>query len=212
MAKKKGLARIAKKRRARKSSRPRRSATQNPPVLKDLGYQILPAFGAYAGTRLFSRIIYSLIQRKWPKLGKHAGALAAVSAFGGAWMLAHRVKQLKPYHDVIVVGSGVAALQTVVRTYLPKYGWVVADYKPADIGQLPATSQQAEATAMAAAEFEDEFSYLEDELDEADKHVPPAAAVPPQSVTPSDADASDWSGLLDDDEDMSDLYQGSFAN
>ena len=110
-AKKSGLAANRKRRRARKSS----SLVANPPVAKDFTNLILPTFGAYAGTRLLARMVYSIIQKKWPKVGKHAGAAAAVAAFGGSWFMAHRIKRLAPYHDAIVVGSGIGGMAVSPR-------------------------------------------------------------------------------------------------
>lgn len=191
---KKGLALVAQRRQTR-----RRSVTANPPVGTDLLHSVLPGFGAYAATRLLSRIVYSLVQRKWPKLGKHAAALAATGAFGTAWLGAHRIQRLAPYHDVIVIGSGVAALQTIVRTYLPRYGWIVADPKPADV--QPAALPAAAATAAAQAELQgDEYSYLEAELEQ-------RTGTPMPQISDEDIAA-----VLGDDEEVEDLYTGTFAN
>jgi hypothetical protein len=219
MAKKKGLAANKKRRRARKST----SLVANPPVAKDFTQLILPTFGAYAGTRLLARMVYSIIQRKWPKLGKHAGAAAAVAAFGGSWFMAHRIKRLQPYHDAIVVGSGIAALQTVVRTYLPKYGWIVSDYKPEDLGpaEKPAPKQletQEEQAAAAAGEFAgDEFSYLEAELEAIEaadarrRSAMPAPAPAPSFEAASDDEISEeeMAALLSEDDGD---YAGGYAN
>jgi hypothetical protein len=164
-------------------------------------------------------MIYSMVQRRWPKFGKHAAALGAVGAFGGSWFLAHRIKKLAPYHDAIVVGSGIAALQTIVRTYVPKYGWIVSDYKPEDLSQAKQPAQLATRAAeveAAAGEFEgDEYSYLEAELEAVEATAPPsqtAAAYATADADDNEITEEDLAAVLGDDEDSGDLYQGSFAN
>ncbi|MBT8453912.1 MAG: hypothetical protein KJO40_18265 [Deltaproteobacteria bacterium] len=211
--KKKGLAANRQRRRTRKIA--------NPPIAQDLTHFILPGFAAYGATRLLSRIVYSVIQKRWPKLGKHAGALAAVGAFGGSWFLAHRIKRLEGYHDAIVVGSGIAALQTVVRTYVPKYGWVVSDYKPEDLGPTAPPKQlesREDEVAAAAGEFAgDEFSYLEAELEaieaaDARKHAMPAPQVSYEAAASSNDEITEeeMAALLGDDDGGGD-YSG-YAN
>jgi hypothetical protein len=134
MAKKKGLAKYQANRKKRAVAR------KNPPLGTDLMKNVAPAFGAYVATRLVSRIVYQIVQRKWPKAGKHACAGSAVATFGAAFFAAHKVKRLEAHHDAIIVGSGIAAGQAVLRTYLPKYGWIVGDPKPEDVGQKSSSS------------------------------------------------------------------------
>lgn len=209
---KKGLAKIAKRRRQRAAA-----PTKNPPLGSDLLSSVLPGFAAYAASRLLSRLAYAIIQRKWPRLGKYAGAAAATGTFGAAWIGAHRIKQLQPYHDVIVIGSGIAALQSIAQL-IPKYGWIVSDPLPGDVApaQLPASTATPDEVAAAAAEMNgDEYSYLERELERAARGAnrrrmtPGTTPVPPPEPEVSDEDLA---GILDDDEDMADLYTGSFAN
>lgn len=209
----KGLAANRRKRRARKN--PSTATRANPPVGTDLTHVVLPGFAAYAASRFFSRIVYSIVQRRWPRFGKHAGVLASLGAFGGSWFAAHRFKRLAPYHDGILVGTGIAALSTVARTYLPgKYAYIVSDYHP---GQVATQRQLAPAQVQAQAELPvapagDEFSYLEAEID---------AMGPPPDIVPSAPSAADLMAdvsddmdpdlmdLMDDDGDMD--FGGSFA-
>lgn len=151
MARKRGLA--AYRSRKKKAKRPRRNATAmvaNPPIVKDFTEYIVPGFAGYAATRLLARIVYTLVQKKFPKLGKHAGVVASLAGFGATWWAVHKIKRLQAYHTPAVVGAGVAALHTAFQTYVPKYGWIVSDYRA---GQLPAKSAaQLEAEANAEAD------------------------------------------------------------
>jgi len=216
MAKKKGLAAVAKRRRARK-------ARSNPGLAKDFTHFILPAFGSYAATRLLSRIVYSIVAKKWPRLSPHAGALAALTSFGGLWFAGHKIKRLAPFHDALVVGSGVAALATVVRTYVPKYGWIVADPKPEDYALAPAAIPAALPGAQEPAGAVDEFDMFEAELGERMYMPPPKSVskpvtVPPSHVVQDPNPEDDLSDLMGDDDggadvlDMSIYQQGNFEN
>lgn len=178
MARKTGLA-AHRKRRRRRSNPSTPARRSNPGIVKDIKDDILPGFASYAGTRLLSRIVFMLISRRWPRVGKHAAAASAVLAFAGAWLLAHKVKKLSKYHDGIVVGSGIAAISTVARTYLPKYGWIVADYGVNDYA-APTAPSTPPGELDEPESSGDEFDYLEAELaafeSEADEQL--EAAVP----------------------------------
>lgn len=117
-------------RRSRVATRRLTRFVSNPPVGKDIVQFIGPGVGAYAGTRLLQRLAFVLVSKRFPKLGKHAGVFSSAIAFGALWFLAHRWKKLEKYHTPIVVGSGIAAVQGAVQTYLPQLGWVMSDVDP----------------------------------------------------------------------------------
>jgi len=129
-------------RHAKKAGEPKR----NPPLGTDIVEYILPGFGAFAATRFLTRVATIQIAKRWPKHAKHAGAMASAGAFAAAWFGAHRVKYLEKYHHPIVVGAGLAAIQSLVQLYLPSVGWMVSDCSP----ELPA-AKAAAAKAMAAS-------------------------------------------------------------
>ena len=164
MSKKKGLAGYRKRRRRRSNPSTAGARRSNPGIFADAKDAIVPGFAAYAGTRFLSRIVFMLISRRWPRAGKHAAAASSVIAFAGAWLLAHKIKRLSKYHEGIVVGSGIAAISTVARTYLPKYGWIVADYGVNDYaaGNTPPSTPPGELDEPEASG--DEFDYMEAEL------------------------------------------------
>lgn len=158
--KKKGLARAHS--RAKSAKRILKNAaapTANPPLFTDMVEFIIPGFAGYAGTRFVSRIARGMVERRFPKLSKHAGPLASLAAFGASWFLVHRVQKVAKYHTPVTVGAAIAALQTIVQTYIPKYGWIVSDYQP----QLPpsagkTTQQTAEPSAQGALPLVENFS------------------------------------------------------
>ncbi len=163
MSKKKGLAGYRKRRRRRSNPSTAVARRSNPGIFADAKDAIVPGFAAYAGTRFLSRIVFMLISKRWPKAGKHAAAASSVIAFAGAWLLAHKMKRLSKYHDGIVVGSGIAAISTVARTYLPKYGWIVADYGVNDYtGSAPPSTPPDELDEPEPSG--DEFDHYEAEL------------------------------------------------
>jgi len=125
--KKKGLARSH--RRAKSAKRIVSAPSSNPPLFTDLVEFIIPGFAGYAATRFTSRIVRGLAEKRFPRLGKHAAVLSSLAAFGASWLLVHRVKKVAKYHTPVTVGAAIAALQTTVQTYLPKYGWIVSDYQ-----------------------------------------------------------------------------------
>jgi hypothetical protein len=146
MAKKKGLAAYKKTKRTKKNTEIVQ-AKGNPPQMKDLVEFVVPGFAGYAGTRFVSRIIHGVVIKKAPKLAKHASVLSTFAAAGAAWFLVHRVERIRQYHTPVVVGAGIAALQTAVQAYLPKYGWMVSDH---NITAPDAETAAAPARTLAA--------------------------------------------------------------
>jgi len=148
------MSKLAKFRRRhpKKSGAPKR----NPPLATDLVAQIIPGFAAFAATRFVTRVAALQIAKRWPKHAKHAGAMASLGTFAAAWFGGHRVKMLEKYHDMIVVGAGVAAIQSLVQLYLPSVGWMVSDCSPelhagAHPKQLTAASLLPHSAAAAEA-------------------------------------------------------------
>lgn len=206
-----------------------RANPANPPILADFTNVLLPGFAAYAATRTLARMVFAVVQKRWPRLGKHAHAAAGLLSFGGVWLLGHRIEKLAKYHDGIVMGSGVAALHGVAQAYLPeKYRWLLADPKPSDVAK---PTSMAPAPAARAPMLEeptggDEFSYLEAQLTELERTgkrkgtiaAPRPTATPVQSALDVAAAAAQDGSALDLDlseelggEDLDDLYGGSFA-
>jgi hypothetical protein len=119
---------------------------RNGPIGSDIVEYIAPGFAAFAATRFLTRVAAVQIAKRWPRYAKHAGAIASVGSFAAAWLGAHRVKYLEKYHHPIVVGSGLAALQSLIQLYLPALGWMVSDASP----ELAATAAKPALAAGAA--------------------------------------------------------------
>jgi hypothetical protein len=115
-----------------------------PPLFAELAEFVGPAFGGFALTRFATRILATQVAKKKPSLGKHAGAIASVGAFLAAWLLAHKWKWLAKYQMPLVVGSGLAALQSLIQLYVPKLGWTVSDATP-ELAGAGMTAQQLSA-------------------------------------------------------------------
>lgn len=116
-------------------------------ALGEIGEYVIPGFAGFATARLGTRIAAVQIGKRRPTWGKHAGAAAAVLAFVAAWTLAHRVKVLKKYQLPLVIGSGLAAIQSLIQLYMPGLGWMVSDAST----ELDAGTQVQQVTAGAAA-------------------------------------------------------------
>ncbi len=123
-------------------------------LLSELGEFIAPSFAAFAATRMLTRMAAVQIARRKPSWAKHAGAIASVGSFLAAWFGAHRVKWLEKHQTPIVVGSAIAAAQSIVQLYIPKLGWILADASPdiaAESGTTSAAQVQANTVQQLAA-------------------------------------------------------------
>jgi hypothetical protein len=141
------LAKIRRRGRKTGDAAPKR----NPPLGTDIAQYIAPGFAAFAATRLLTRIVAAQIAKRYPKFARHAGAMASAGAFAAAWFGAHRVKQLEKYHHPIVVGSGLAALQSVIQLYLPKIGQALDVTPPELAAPLPAPGVAAAAPQLRSS-------------------------------------------------------------
>lgn len=114
---------------------------RNPPLVSDLAEFIAPGFAGFAATRLLTRIAAVQLAKKKPSWGKHAGAVTSIASFLLAWWGAGRFKYTAKHSTPIVVGSALAALQSLIQLYIPKLGWLIADASP-DINDLRLSSPQ----------------------------------------------------------------------
>lgn len=208
--KKPSLAANRRKRRARAKANP----AANPPAWHDFTHVILPGFAAYGAVRVLQRIAFTLIGKRWPRFAKHAHAATGVIAAGGAWAFAHKLPKVGQFHDAILMGSGVAALQGVYSAYVPKkYGWLLSD---CDTSQLaPATSGGLMTEPANLPQQLKQQTSTGDDDDLADLE----AQLGSLSGTTLGGGKSSGSAPVDDalaeelgGEDLDDLYAGAFAN
>lgn len=132
----------------------------NPPLFTDLMEFVVPGFVGFAGTRFVTYVAATQIAKHKPSLGKHVGVGVSIGTFLAAWFLAHRLKGVAKYHTPIVVGSAIAALQSILQLYFPKIGWMVGDATP-EIEAAHAESQQiAEHADLQPVDIDpNEFTY-----------------------------------------------------
>lgn len=96
----------------------------------------LPGIAAYAGGKGAGWIAYRLARKRSQKLARHAGPLASVLFAVGASYATKKSERLEKYDLPIIIGSWVAAAESVLITYLPQYAWIMGDYQILDA--LPA--------------------------------------------------------------------------
>lgn len=137
---------------------------RNPPDMGSIAEDIVPGFAAFAGSRLATRIATTQVAKVKPSIAKHVGALTSLAAFAAAWLLAHRVGWMSKYQRALVVGTGLASLQSLLQSYVPKLGWMVADATP----DLPAAVAETQiAVASNGRRFRmDELQELDEDPNE----------------------------------------------
>lgn len=125
-------------------------------ALRDVGEFVGAGFAGYAGTRLVSRVAYVQVAKRSPKWARHASVGASVGAALAAYYLLGKVKKVERHHLPVSVGAAIAALQTVVQTYVPKFGWIVSDYQPT-LGSASAPSAVPPQPIPELADDEDDI-------------------------------------------------------
>lgn len=154
-------------------------------LLSELGEFVGPAFAAFAGTRMLTRMASVQIARRKPAWAKHAGAIASIGSFLAAWFGAHRVKFLEKHSTPIVVGSAIAAAQSIIQLYVPSLGWILSDSSPeisteaASAGQIQQTTAQQLAAAKLQPVNEDPGWYTYDDSFDAGRYAKQTGAPAP---------------------------------
>lgn len=221
MARSKLLKRYGKKSRA-KSAKPRSNPAPNPPMFMDLVEFIGPGFGAFAATRMASRVVAIQVAKRWPGFAPHAGVAASAGTFLAAWLLAHRVKMLERFHTPLVVGAGIATLQTMVQTWFPGLGWMVSD-AGSEVAAVSAPSSAQLATGdddlMDVTNSEEGWHVMNDAHD-AGRFAPSyerkqqprpharATGKPPTPKADSNSGDDDLYDILENDEEMANVMGG----
>jgi len=122
-------------RKYRKRHRPAGQPRPNPAssFMAEVTDVILPGFAGFAAARFATRMATIAVGKRWPKFARHAGALASLSVLGFSWFGAGRIKAISKYQDGLLLGSSIGTLQTLIQTYIPKLGWIVAEVAPAEL-------------------------------------------------------------------------------
>ncbi len=171
-------------------------------MIADVAEFVIPGFAGFAATRFGTRIASTQIAKWKPQYAKHAGAAASVSAFLAAWLLAHRWKWLAKYQHPIVVGSAIAAIQSIIQLYIPRLGWMIADATP----DIAASNSNADLLASAGGAQlppgvqpldEDPSLYVYNDAYDAGRYSTSSAA--PATGNNTRTAAAQQSGQTDDD-------------
>jgi hypothetical protein len=116
----------------------------------ELANVAVPGVIAYGLGRTAGRIGYKLGKRKSLAVAKHTGPLASVAFAVGSSVAVSKIQYLSKWDMPIVTGAWIAALQSVVQTYMPMYGWILNDWHMDDV--LPmATAEDGEADPRVAS-------------------------------------------------------------
>lgn len=171
----------------------------NPPLASDIWDWIGPGFAAFAATRFLTRIVAVQVAKRKPSLGKHAGAIASAASFAASWFLANRVKMIAKYQMPLIVGSGIAAAQSLVQLYIPKLGVLVADATPQLAApKMVAPGIRAEDLRVIDDEDPDEYVYNDSfdagRQDATQNAADAAAATSARADDLDDLDLSDIAG------------------
>lgn len=97
-----------------------------------LGENLIAGAGAYAGSRVVSRIAHALVNSKWPQYAKHADPIASAASLAGVWIATSKVRKLEPYKVPAMIGAVIALIQSVLTTWMPGLAY--------QLGILPASA------------------------------------------------------------------------
>lgn len=210
----------ARRRRARKTTtttvRSTRVVRQNPSGwgatfafvddLKSLG----AGLGAYGSTRLVQRLATKIAAKKKPAWTKHVHAATGAAVFAAAVLASRRVRALDPYHEAIVIGSGVAAVQGVVGAYIPRFAWLMSGAAPQALPAGPAE--------VGLDDDDDTGDYLENQMRAMERQQIRPGRRPVQQALSAAAAVSGDMGLEESlveelgAEAIDDLFGGIFEN
>lgn len=177
---------------------------------------VLPAVASYAGARLIGRILRLVVGARIAqgRYAKHFGPLGNAAAFGAAYFAGKKVARARPYQTEMLIGAGIALVQSLLETYLPGMAHFIdagAPQAPAN-AQAAATSQRAAKRAMAGTRY-----VLPGEVESARASARVAEAQAqnfPSEAQHVDDEVDEAMGAADDGEGMEgleDLYDGVFA-
>jgi hypothetical protein len=195
----------------------------------DLGTEIGAGFAGFAASRLTTRIVSVQLAKRAPTYAKHAGVASSLATFLAAVLLAKRWKHTEKYADALAFGSGLALLQTVIQTYIPGLGWIVADCSPevAAAAQPAAVAPASQGGLLDDDDSDDDSWFSYNDAYDRGRHAPSAqprasqqrsAAAPAPQQTRATQATGPAPGAGEDDDvdsllaDLDDDSLGVFAN
>ena len=150
----------AKKKTAITFVKKRKRARRNPDsgssvaiMMVDLASQAVPVVVTFAGSHVLAHVVGDRLLggRSW---SKHLKVLTALTAVAGAYF-AGRTKPLEKYQTGMVIGTTLAALQTILQAYLPQFSWILGG-SPAFAFAPPKLALPQQQKPRAPGDDEDE--------------------------------------------------------
>lgn len=122
---------MAKSKLARyRSKRPKKKNPITESAAVDFGMQVGAGFAGYTATRFAMRMMYSQAVKRWPQLAQHLGVLTSAVTATGVYFGTRYWDRAEEYNQSATIGAGIAVLQSIIQTYVPKLGWIVSDMDP----------------------------------------------------------------------------------
>lgn len=167
---------MAKKKRSKISRyKSRRNGGSVVSQASDMAVRVGAGFAGYTAGRFVSRAVYQMALKKFPQLAKHSAVVAGIGSTVGAIYAADKWKALDDYKDEIIIGAGIAALQTAAQAYVPsKFAWLASDFFH---GPYANAAQKAQDSVVSDS--------LGDILPPIDVPEMAAAAPPPRAALPA---------------------------
>lgn len=128
-----------------------------------------PAAAGYAATRFLGRVARVQLGKRWPKLAAHAGPLSSAVSLLALWYVTEKWQRFRKYQTPVIIGSGIALLQSAVQTYMPGLAWLI-DAPQARVGggqrQVDAPAASNLLTFNPSPEATSDYTKDEDDVSE----------------------------------------------
>lgn len=185
---------------------------------------VLPAVASYVGARLIGRIVRMIIGARIAggAYEKHFGPLGNLAAFGGAYFAGKKVQSAKRYQTELLIGAGIAFFQSVLETYLPGMSHFI-DAAPQLTAPQPGfgtgtkkglsgySGRPAKTRYVSPGELESERAITNERVARAQSQNIDAEAPEVSDEMPDATGDGEAMALAEENEQLSDLYDGVFA-
>lgn len=172
----------------------------------ELALPVATAFGAYAGTRIVSKIATATIGQKIAggRFAKHVGPASGLVTVLGIMYAAEKLQSAKRFRTEIVTGSVIALVQSLLESYLPGLAALIG---PA-VYQAPATQLTAKAPAaqlqrtlagdgfVSPGEMDSMRNLLREDVQEAEANELQSEAQQVSDELPDEGDLGSFGGGL----------------
>jgi len=186
---------------------------------------ILPAAASYIGARLIGRILRMIIGARIAggKFEKHFGPLGNLAAFGGAYYAGKKVASARKYQNEMLIGAGIALIQSLIETYLPGMAHFVDAGSPQAALPQPGFGKKGLAGTVSKrnnvtryvspGELESERAALNERVARSQSQNIESEAQEVEDELPESMAGEDEAvALAEENEELSGLYDGVFSN